>query len=68
MGSQELVLEEGLLGDPKSLPCAPVPQWMALCYFSIAKLCLTLQDTMDCSTPGFPILHHLLEFAQVDVH
>ena len=23
---------------------------------------------MDCSTPGFPIPHHLLEFAQVHVH
>ena len=23
---------------------------------------------MDCSTPGFPILHHILEFAQTHVH
>ena len=23
---------------------------------------------MDCSTPGFPALHHLLEFAQTHVH
>ena len=23
---------------------------------------------MDCSTPGFPILHYLLEFAQIHVH
>ena len=23
---------------------------------------------MDCSTPGFPVLHHLLEFAQIHVH
>ena len=68
VGSQELVLEEGLLGDPKSLPCAPVSQWMALCCCLVAKFCLTLQDPMDCSTPGFPILHCLLEFAQVDVH
>ena len=22
----------------------------------------------DCSTPGFPVLHHLLEFAQTHVH
>ena len=26
---------------------------------SVAKLCLTLPDPMDCSTPGFPVLHHL---------
>ena len=24
--------------------------------------------TMDCSTPGFPVLHYLLEFAQTHVH
>ena len=23
---------------------------------------------MDCSTPGFPVLHNLLEFAQIHVH
>ena len=23
---------------------------------------------MDCPTPGFPVLHHLLEFAQTQVH
>ena len=23
---------------------------------------------MHCSTPGFPVLHHLLEFAQTHVH
>ena len=23
---------------------------------------------MDCSTPGLPVPHHLLEFAQVHVH
>ena len=23
---------------------------------------------MDCSTPGLPVPHHLLEFAQVQVH
>ena len=30
--------------------------------------CLTLHDPMDCSTLGFPVLHHLLQFAQVHVH
>ena len=36
-------------------------------WCSVPKPCLTLQP-MDCSTPGFPILHHLLEFAQTHVH
>ena len=29
---------------------------------------LTLCDPMDCSTPGFPVLHYLLEFSQSHVH
>ena len=35
---------------------------------SVAKSCLTLCDPMDCSTPGFTVLHYLLEFAQTQVH
>ena len=38
------------------------------CCCSVAKWCLTLCDPMDSSTPGFPVLHYLLEFAQVHVH
>ena len=30
----------------------------------IAKSCLTLCDPMDCSRPGSPVLHYLLEFAR----
>ena len=35
---------------------------------SVAQSCPTLCDPMDCSMPGFPILHHLLELAQIHVH
>ena len=35
---------------------------------SVAQLCPTLCDPMDCSTPVFPLLHYLLEFAQTHVH
>ena len=35
---------------------------------SVAQLCPTLCDLMDCSTPGFPILHYLPEFARTRVH
>ena len=38
------------------------------CYFSVAKLCPTLCDPMDCIMPGFPVLHYLSEFAQIHVH
>ena len=34
---------------------------------SVAQLCLTLCDPMDCNMPGFPVLHHLLELAQTHV-
>ena len=39
---------------------------MSLLLFS--QSCLTLCDPMDYSTPGFPVLHHLLELAQTHVH
>ena len=35
---------------------------------SVTNLCLTLCYPMNCSTPGFPVLHHLPEFAQTHVH
>ena len=38
------------------------------CCCSVAKSCLTLCDLMDCSTPGFPVLHYLPKFAQTHVH
>ena len=31
---------------------------------SVAQLCLTLCDPMDCSTPGLPVHHQLPEFTQ----
>ena len=36
--------------------------------FSSAQLCPTLCNPMDCSTPGFPVHHQLLELAQTHVH
>ena len=35
---------------------------------SVAQSCLTLYNPTDCSTPGFPVLHHLQELAQTHVH
>ena len=41
-----------------------------LCVFSssVPKSCLTLCNLIDCSTPGFPVLHHLPELAQTHIH
>ena len=33
--------------------------------YSVAKLCLTFCNPIDCSMPGFPVPHYLPEFAQV---
>ena len=35
---------------------------------SLSKSCPTLCNIMDCSTPGFPVLLHLPEFAQTCGH
>ena len=48
--------------------CRRTPRYVHLCCCSVAKLCLTLCDPMDCSTPGFPVPYHLLEFAQTYIH
>ena len=37
-------------------------------FSSVAQLCLTLCDPMDCSMPGFPVHHQLTELAQTQVH
>ena len=40
-----------------------MPEYICCC--SVTQLYPTLCDPMDCSTPGFPVFHHLLEFAHV---
>ena len=52
--------------------------WIRLIYLLVQRLtcivvvqstqsCLT-PHPRDCSTPGFPVLHYLLEFAQTYIH
>ena len=41
--------------------------WSKVCccrHCSVAQLFLTFGDPMDCSTPGLPVHHHLLELSQ----
>ena len=38
------------------------------CHRSVTQSCLTLCDPMECSTPGFPTHHQLLELIQAYVH
>ena len=44
--------------------------WAGGCYCCSAapQSCPTLCNPVDCSTPGFPVPHHLPKFAQVHVH
>ena len=43
------------------------PLGWPICCWSVAKSRPTLCDPMDCSTPSFPVLHHLPELAQTHV-
>ena len=44
--------------------CIPMRFVVALQSLSRARLC----DSMNCRAPNFPVLHHLLELAQIHVH
>ena len=37
-------------------------------FSSVAQLCLTLCDPLNCSMPDFPAHHQLPELAQTHVH
>ena len=37
-------------------------------FSSVTQSCPTLCDHMNCSTPGLPVHHQLLEFTQTHVH
>ena len=40
---------------------------MLVQFSSVAQSCLTLCNPMDCSTPGLPIHHQLLEFTETHI-
>ena len=65
--STHQVLYQTVLFLPKS-EFNPTLSRISLCCCSVPKLCPTLCDHMDCSTPGSPVLHYLPEFAQTLVH
>ena len=50
----------GADGDPFLIPCS-------VQFSSVAQSCLTLCYPMDCSMPGFPVHHQLLELTQTQV-
>ena len=42
--------------------------WTCAQLSSVTQSCPTLCHPMDCSTPGLPVHHQLLEFTQTHVH
>ena len=58
-GNHEQVLNKDIFKKPSN---------MSVHFSLVAQLCLTLCDPMDCSMPGFPVHHQLLEFTQTHVH
>ena len=67
----------GGLSDPGTEPVSlmspalhadSLPLLLPCCSYSVTQSCLTLCNPTDCSTPGFPVLHHLLELAQTHVY
>ena len=68
----ELMPATGFVRDHESLA---VDCWsynvlhrLAFHLLFIRQSCPTLCDPIDCSKPGLPVPHHLLEMAQVHVH
>ena len=56
--------------QPDSLPLSHCgsPHSELVQFSSVAQLCPTLCDPMDCSMPGLPVQHQLPEFTQTLVH
>ena len=43
-------------------------QTLSVQFSSVAQMCLTLCNPMDCSMSGLPVHHQLPEFTQTHVH
>ena len=79
-----LFLSPGYLPNPGIEPASPAPPALQpdslplshcgsphselVQFSSVAQLCPTLCDPMDCSMPGLPVHHQLLELSQTHVH
>ena len=55
------------LYDVDNMLFASFPHFLSIYVLNYCST-LTLGDPMDCSMPGFLVLHYLLEFAQIHVH
>ena len=70
------IYRESVYSHPFYLYCQALPSVTSSLYYhkclfqfsSLAQSCTTLCNPMNCSTPGFPILHQLPELAQTHVY
>ena len=53
---------------PNLVPTPPAPAPPSVQFTSVAQSCPTICKPVDCSTPGLPVHHWLLEFIQTHVH
>ena len=63
---KEQILEEDITIISIYAPSIGKPQYIQ--FSSVTQSCLTICDPMNCSTPGLPVHHQLLEFTQTHVH
>ena len=64
LGLKQHVL--GLISQKCHLWYHNIPRSFVVIVQSLS--CPTLGDPMNCSTPGFPVRHHLMELAQTHLH
>ena len=55
-------------GIIETFKCSQTPTPSVFQFSSVTQSCPTLCDPMNCSTPGLPVHHQLLEFTQTHVH
>ena len=55
-----------VLTEPLKEICYNLPVY-SVQFSSVTQLCPTLCDPLDCSMPGFPVHHELLELTQTHV-
>ena len=67
MPSSGDLLNPGMASVSPASPAVQVDSLTLLFLFN-RSVCLTFCDLMDRSLPGFPVLHHLPEFAQNHVN
>ena len=72
MSSLQQVTARHTGGTAGCIPCIQQNErdrifYLCICCCSVAQWCPTLCHSMNCSTPGFLVLHYLPEFAQTQV-